>query len=178
MRSISTHYSWNPQQKVSFFHILLSLIVSSTRRMLPFDIWPSFPVNASFVPILARQSYSRLNVLRLQFSDSVVFNCHGLLNEAAYLAALRRLHTVSHTGRPSWWLEWHRHNVAVLTVVLCDFQSSIVTLTAAMSRYCASQASRRCPISVPKSEDYFVRIGDERSSTQSDEVLQPFYFIL
>ena len=38
MRSVSTDYSQNPQQKVSFFfHTFLSLIVSS-RRMLPFDI--------------------------------------------------------------------------------------------------------------------------------------------
>ena len=37
MRSISTDYSQNPQQKVIFFHIL-SLIVSSSRRMLPFDL--------------------------------------------------------------------------------------------------------------------------------------------
>ena len=62
--------------------------------MLPFDVWPSFPVNASFVPILARQSYSRLNVLsRLHFfrSFSAVFNCRSWFNEAAYLAALRRL---------------------------------------------------------------------------------------
>ena len=50
-------------------------------------------MNASLVPILARQSYSRLNVLRLQFfrTFSVVFNCRSLFNEAAYLAALRRL---------------------------------------------------------------------------------------
>ena len=46
------------------------------------------------MPILARQSYSRLNVPRLQFFSrtfSVVFNCRSLFNEAAYLAALRRL---------------------------------------------------------------------------------------
>ena len=68
MRSISADYSQNLQQKVSFLHIL-SLIVNSSGCTLPFDIWPSFPVamNASLVPILARQSYSQLNVLRLQF---------------------------------------------------------------------------------------------------------------
>ena len=51
-------------------------------------------MNASLVPILARQSYSRLNVFRLQFffrTFSVVFNCRSLFNEAAYLAALRQL---------------------------------------------------------------------------------------
>ena len=30
--------------KDDFFHIFLSLVVSSSRRMLPFDVWPSFPV--------------------------------------------------------------------------------------------------------------------------------------
>ena len=30
--------------KGEFFHIFLSLIVSSSRWMLPFDVWPSFPV--------------------------------------------------------------------------------------------------------------------------------------
>ena len=34
MRSISTNHSENPQQKVSFFHIFLSLIVSSWRHGL------------------------------------------------------------------------------------------------------------------------------------------------
>ena len=78
MRSISADYSQNPQQKVSFLLLhILSLIVSSSRRMLHFDVWPSFPVtnvNASLMPILARQSYSRLNVFRLQFF-SVHFPC-------------------------------------------------------------------------------------------------------
>ena len=67
------------------FHIFSSLIVSSSRRMLPFDVWqifmallqtshvlsthavsiinsnmfPSNNVNTSLVPILVRQSYSR-----------------------------------------------------------------------------------------------------------------------
>ena len=84
--------------KGEFFHIILSLIVSSSGRMLPFDVLPSFPVTTwtlpSVVPILASQSYSRLNVLRLQFfrTFSVVFNCRSLLvNEAAYLAEPRRL---------------------------------------------------------------------------------------
>ena len=80
--------------KDDFFHIFLSLIVSSSRRMLPFDLVFSNNVNASLVPILARQLYSRLNVLRLHFfprTFSVVFNCRSLINEAAYLAALRRL---------------------------------------------------------------------------------------
>ena len=40
---------------------------------LTFDLAPSNNVNASLVPNLARQSYSRLNVLRLQFRSSVHF---------------------------------------------------------------------------------------------------------
>ena len=72
MRSISTDYSQNPQQKVVLLYIFLSFIVSSRRRKLPFNILPSSPVttdvNVFLVPMLAaRQSYSRLNVLRLQF---------------------------------------------------------------------------------------------------------------
>ena len=73
MRSISTDYSQNPQQKMTFF-IYFCLIVSSIQRMLPFDVWPSFSsnnLNASLVPILAGQSYSRLNVVRLQFFPPV-----------------------------------------------------------------------------------------------------------
>ena len=34
MSSISTDYSQNPEQKVIFFHIFLSLIVSSQRHRL------------------------------------------------------------------------------------------------------------------------------------------------
>ena len=33
-----------------FSHIFLSLIVSSSRRMLPFDVWPSFPVTTWTLP--------------------------------------------------------------------------------------------------------------------------------
>ena len=44
LRSISADYSQNPQQKVSFFHIFLSLIVSSSWLLMPFDVRPSFPV--------------------------------------------------------------------------------------------------------------------------------------
>ena len=75
-----------------FFHIFLSLIVSLSRRMLPF-LLSSNNVNTFLVPNLARQSYSRLNVLRLQFFRTffVIFNCRSLFNEAPYLAALRRL---------------------------------------------------------------------------------------
>ena len=60
---------------------------------LTFYLVPSNNVNASLVPILARHSYSRLNILRLQFfrAFSVVFNCGSLFNEAAYVSALRRL---------------------------------------------------------------------------------------
>ena len=37
MKSKSTDYSQNPQQKVSFFHIFLSLIVSSRRHRLQME---------------------------------------------------------------------------------------------------------------------------------------------
>ena len=36
--------------KVDFFHIFLSSIVSSSRRKLPFDVWPSFPVTTWTLP--------------------------------------------------------------------------------------------------------------------------------
>ena len=73
MRSISTDYSQNLQQKVSCFLIVLSLSsVESARCCRPLTaVWPSFPVNvnASLVPILARQSY----VLTTQRSQIAFF---------------------------------------------------------------------------------------------------------
>ena len=51
-------------------------------------------VNASLVPTLARQLYSRLNILRLQFFSvhfPCFFYCRSLFNKAADLAALCRL---------------------------------------------------------------------------------------
>ena len=95
MRSISADYSQNPQQKVSFFLLrILSLIVSSSRRMLPFDVWPSFPVTTWTLPYA---DFGKTIVLTTQRSQtaiffrtfSMVFNCRSLFNEAAYLAALR-----------------------------------------------------------------------------------------
>jgi len=101
MRFISTDDNQNPQQKVSFL-LLFSYIVfvfdcfeSPHVALWHLTSFPNNNVNASLVPMLARQSYSRLNVLRLQlllFSVyfPCVFNCRSLFNEAAYLAALRR----------------------------------------------------------------------------------------
>ena len=43
-----------------------------------------------------------------------------------------------------------------------------------MSQYYANQATRRCDSYVPKSEDCFVTIGNERSRWKHE----PFYFIL
>ena len=98
MRSISTDYSRNPQQKVSvFLYVILSLIVSSSRRMLSFDVWPSFPVTTWTLPYISAD-FGKTIILTTQRSQiaffsrtfSVVFNCLSLFNEAAYLAALRR----------------------------------------------------------------------------------------
>ena len=84
------------------------------------------------------------------------FNCRGLLNEAADLAALRRLHTVSHTGLPSWWLQRHRHNVAVLTLLFlwlsifdCNSYFGQVTILCQpsfppMSHFCAQVRGLFC----------------------------------
>ena len=49
---ISTDYSQNPQQKVSFLVVVFwySLDFVSSQRMLPFDIWPSFPVTTWMFP--------------------------------------------------------------------------------------------------------------------------------
>ena len=82
--------------KGDFFHIFVSLIVSSSQLMLPFDVWPSFPVTTWTVPWCRFWQDSRTH--DSTFSDcncfrtfSVVFNCRSLFNEAAYLAALHRL---------------------------------------------------------------------------------------
>ena len=98
MRSISADYSQNPQQKVNFVHIFLSLIISSSRLMLPFDVWPSFPVTmwtglpyADFGKTVVLTTECSPCVAIFFRSFSAVFNCRSLFNEAAYLAALRRL---------------------------------------------------------------------------------------
>ena len=84
--------------KVDFFlHIFLSLIVSSGLRMLPFDVWPSFPVTTWTLPWCRfwqdnhthNSTFSDCNFFSRTFSR--VFNCRSLFNEAACLAALRRL---------------------------------------------------------------------------------------
>ena len=82
--------------KVDLFHIFLSLIVSSSRRMLPFDVWPSFPVTTW---TLLSVDFGKTIVLTTQRSQIsicfrtffVVFNCRSFLTRPAYLAALRRL---------------------------------------------------------------------------------------
>ena len=96
MRSISADYSQNLQQKVSFFHIFLSLIVSSSQLLLPFDIWPCFPVTMWTLPyadfgktIVLTTEHSQIAIFFRSFFT--VFNCRSLFNEDAYLAALRRL---------------------------------------------------------------------------------------
>ena len=96
MRSISTDYSQNPQQNVSFFSYIFVFhcqFESAHVALWRLTKFPSNNVNASLVPILARQLYSRLNVLRLHFfrTFSMVFNYRSLFKEAAYLAALHRL---------------------------------------------------------------------------------------
>jgi len=95
---MSTIIKWD-STKGEFFHIFLSLIVSSSRLMFPFDVWPSFPVTMWTLPYA---DFGKTIVVRTHdwtFSDcnffprsfSAVFNCRSLFNEAAYLAALRRL---------------------------------------------------------------------------------------
>ena len=103
MRPISTDRSQNLKQKVIFvcfvfvfilfLFFVLDYFESAHVARWHLTSFPSNNVNASLVPILARQSYSRLNVLRLQFfrTFSVVFNCRSLFNEAAHLAVPRRL---------------------------------------------------------------------------------------
>ena len=99
-----TNIKWDPYLPITakirnkrwvffiYFCLWLSVRVGACCP-LTFYLVPSNNVNASLVPILARQSYSRLNILRLQFfrAFSVVFNCGSLFNEAAYVSALRRL---------------------------------------------------------------------------------------
>ena len=83
--------------KGDFFHKLLSLIVSSSPLMLPFDVWPSFPsnnVNASLCRFRQDNrthewTFSDCNFFPFIFRGS--YNYRSLLNEAAYLAVLRRL---------------------------------------------------------------------------------------
>ena len=95
MRSVSTDYSQNLQQKVSFAYIFV-FDCQFESRMLPFDVWPSFPVTTW--TILSCRFWQDNRTHDSTFSDcnffrtfSMVFNCHSLFNEAAYLAALRQL---------------------------------------------------------------------------------------
>ena len=106
-----TIIKWDPylpitakiHNKGEFFSYFLSLIVSSCWLMLPFDVWPSFPVTTNTTNInnvkaslcwfwqdnrTYDRTFSDCNFFR---SFSAVFNCHSLFNKAAYLAALRRL---------------------------------------------------------------------------------------
>ena len=70
----------------------ISLIVSSSWRMLPFDL-----VSQKQRERFLSADFGKTIVLTTQRSQiaifSVVFNCRSLFNEAAYLAALRRLHS-------------------------------------------------------------------------------------
>ena len=99
MRSISADYSQNPQQKVTFVHIFLSLIISSSRLLLPFDVWPSFPVTMWTLPYadfgktiaITTERSHWIAIIIFFHSFTAVFNCRSLFSEAAYLAALRRL---------------------------------------------------------------------------------------
>ena len=79
------------------------VFVSSSRRMLPFDVWLRFPVTTSLserLPWIACADFGKTKIVLTTtqrliafFSRtfSVVFDCRSLFNEAAYLAALRRL---------------------------------------------------------------------------------------
>ena len=81
--------------KGELFHIFLSLSVSSSRLILPFDVWPSFPVTTWMLPYA---DFGKIIVFTTERSQtaffprsfSMVFNCCSLFNEAAHLAALRR----------------------------------------------------------------------------------------
>ena len=85
--------------KGDFFHIFLFLIFSSSWRMVPFDVLPSFLVTTWTLP--SCQFWQDNRTHNWMFSDciffpgtfSMFFNCHrrSLFNEAAYLAALRQL---------------------------------------------------------------------------------------
>ena len=96
MRSVYYLLQAKSATKDHFLKIFLIFFVTLIWCMLPFDVWPSFPVTTcwSLVAILARQLYSRLNVVRLQFffcNFFLIFNCRSLFNKATYLAALCRL---------------------------------------------------------------------------------------
>ena len=80
--------------KGEFLFLFVSLIVSSSRLMLPFDVWPSFPVTTWTLPYA---DFGKIIVLLTEHSQiafhsfSVVLNCRSLFSEAAYLAALHQL---------------------------------------------------------------------------------------
>ena len=102
--NIITIIKWDPyllitgkiRNKRWFFSSSDFFFVSSIRRMLPFDVWPSFPVTTWTLPYA---DFGKTIVLTTQHSQianffrtfSVVFNCRSLFNEATYLAALCRL---------------------------------------------------------------------------------------
>ena len=59
--------------KGEFFHIFLSLIVSSSRLMLPFDVWPSFPVTTWTLPYA---DFGKIIVLTSERSQIAIFSVH------------------------------------------------------------------------------------------------------
>ena len=75
-----------------FFSSSDFFFVSSIRRMLPFDVWPSFPVTTWTLPYCQfwqdncthDSTLSDCNFFRTFF---VIFNCRSLFKEAIYLAA-------------------------------------------------------------------------------------------
>ena len=105
--NIITIIKWDPYLPITakirnkrwvFSYIFLSLIVSSSRRMLSFDVWPSFPVTTWTLPYISAD-FGKTIILTTQRSQIAFFpvhfrwffNCLSLFNEAAYLAALCRL---------------------------------------------------------------------------------------
>ena len=98
MRSIFADYSQKSATKRWVFFIFFCLWLSvRVGGLLTFDVWPSFPVTTwtlPLCPILARLSYSRLNVLILHFFPFIFRGfliAVACLTRAAYLAALRQL---------------------------------------------------------------------------------------
>ena len=61
--------------KGDFFLLLhiLSLLVSSSRRMLPFDVWPCFPVTTWTLPYA---DFGKTIVLTTQRSQIAIFSVH------------------------------------------------------------------------------------------------------
>ena len=59
--------------KGEFFSICLSLIVSSSRLMLPFDVWPSFPVTMWTLPYA---DFGKTIVLTTERSQIAIISVH------------------------------------------------------------------------------------------------------